>query len=196
MVNDLGHPRYEPASSFIKQCSFSKCGMYNEKVSTGNFNEPLTLMTYDLQPHIEDAKWIQQECKKHGITIEIKPLPFLSFIDQINDADLVLSEYVTEEAEEASLYNLVESQTGIIDNLIDSENKSIIQRALNNTFQQEKMQNRIEMLKKVDRLLNEECISIPLYWTFQKALYDQSLMGVSLSTIGLVPFKNLFYRKT
>ncbi|UOQ49799.1 ABC transporter substrate-binding protein [Gracilibacillus caseinilyticus] len=195
MVNDLGYPRYEHANSFIKQHSSSQAGKYGHEPYDNIIKEPLTLLTYDLSPHREDVKWIQKECNKHGIKIETKQLPFSAFIDNVKDADLVLSEFVTEESEEISLYNLVESQTGVIYNLIDQENKAIIQRNLDNVFQKEEMQNRIEELKKVDTLLCESCITIPLYWTFQKALYDKNLLGVSLSTIGLVPFKDLFYRK-
>ncbi len=195
MIKDLGYPRYEPASSFIKQRSSSQDGKYDGEPYDNTLKEPLTLMTYDLSPHREDVKWIQKECKKYGIMIETKQFPFSVFIDNVKNADLVLSEFVTEESEEISLYNLIESQTGVIYNLIDQENKMTIQRTLNNAFQKEEMQHRMEEFTKIDTLLCKRCITIPLYWTFQKALYDHNLMGVSLSTIGLVPFKDLFYRK-
>lgn len=195
MVNELGYPRNEPASSFMKQRSFSQSDKNYQESSDGTFKETLTLMTYDLPPHSDDAKWIQQECKRHGITIQTKYLSFSNFIDNVKNADLILSEYVTEESEEVSLYNLLESHTGVINNLIDFENKAIIEKTLNKVFQQENMQNRIEVLKNIDTLLCKSSITIPVYWTFQKALYDKDLMGVSLSTFGLVPFKELFYRK-
>ncbi|MBM7095225.1 SgrR family transcriptional regulator [Bacillus sp. H-16] len=195
MVKNLGYPRYEPASSFIKQHSSSQDEEYDREPYDYKIKEPLTLMTYDLSPHSEDVKWIQKECEKHGITIETKHFPFSTFINNVKNADLVLSEFVTEESEEISLYNLVESQTGVINNLIDQQNKVTIQRTLNNAFQQEEIQQRIEVFTKIDALLCKSCIAVPLYWTFQKALYDQNLMGVSLSTNGLVPFKDLFYRK-
>ncbi|RNA68000.1 ABC transporter substrate-binding protein [Alteribacter keqinensis] len=195
MVKDLGYPRYEPANSFIKQHSSSQDGKYDREPYDYKIKEPLTLMTYDLSPNSEDVKWIQNECKKHGITIETKQFPFSTFINNVKNADLVLSEFVTEESEEISLYNLVESQTGVINNLIDQQNKVTIERTLNNAFQQEEIQQRIEVFTKIDALLCKSCVTVPLYWTFQKALYDQNLMGVSLSTNGLVPLKDLFYRE-
>ncbi|WP_017187702.1 ABC transporter substrate-binding protein [Alkalibacillus haloalkaliphilus] len=193
MVRELGFPRSEPASSFMKQSSSYQSEEIYQNLSDDTFEEPLTLITYDLPPHREDVKWIQHECKEHGITIDPKYIPYSTFMDHLKYADLILSEYVTQESEEVSLFNLFESQT--VKSLINFENKEIIEGSLDQASRHEKMANRIEELKSVDTLLCKSFITIPLYWTFQKALYDKNLMGVSLSTIGLVPFNDLFYRK-
>ncbi|MCT2535448.1 ABC transporter substrate-binding protein [Aquibacillus koreensis] len=193
MVNELGYPRYQPASSFMKN---SPPDQYLDRdVVREEINDPLLVITYDLEPHKKDVDWIKKTCEYHGIPLKIKILPYADFWNDIERADLVLFEYVTEESEEVSLFHLFRTGTGLINNLLDSDRKANLQQIIQTAYLQEEEQERLKVLEKADQLLCGQAFTIPLYWTFQKALYHKNIIGTTLNTLGLVPFKNLFYKK-
>ncbi|UTR10390.1 ABC transporter substrate-binding protein [Evansella sp. LMS18] len=197
LINTLGYPRYEPAAGFFKGSGSS----VNERGAEENFDgevfmgRPLLLVTYELTPNIEDLKWLQKEWEKQGIPVKIKSYPYPEFLKQVKHADLVLSEYVTEEAEENSFLNLLKNKVSPVYQLMDENNKSKVNEMLNEALQQEGREERLASLKKIDQFLQEEKIVVPLYWTYQTAVFKEDLQGVTLSTVGIAPFKDLFFRK-
>ncbi|MFT4413647.1 ABC transporter substrate-binding protein [Fredinandcohnia humi] len=190
MVDELGYPRYVATNSFIvmEEPSFLDVGQAYTS------HEPLTLLTYDLTPHKEDIQWIQSECKAHGIRIEINTVPYVDFSREMKHADLVLSEYVIQEVSENALFNLFQSETSVIRILSDQGRKARQDDLFEEALQSEK-ENQLEVLKQIEQDLIDHDIVLPLYSTYQRALHHEKLLGLSLNTLGLVPFKNLFYRK-
>ncbi|QOR67818.1 SgrR family transcriptional regulator [Cytobacillus suaedae] len=188
MVQDLGYPRYEPGYSFLNN-------KQNTMVSSENAvrQEPLLLMTYQLPPNIEDCHWIQKECEKHGIKVELEVVTYDRFLTESTRADFVLTEYVREEAEEVGLLNLFYSEKSTIRTMIPEMNrdKSYIDRILST-------EDKVERYRLLEQLENEYIESrmiLPLYSTYQKAVHHEKLLGTSLNTVGFVHFKDLFYRK-
>ncbi|MFA9556833.1 ABC transporter substrate-binding protein [Evansella sp. AB-rgal1] len=196
LIDELGYPRHEQTCSFIKSVSSMEGDTSPKLNEVELFYEPLTIMTYDLTPNVEDVNWIKQQCKKYGIPITIKSVPYATFIQESHKADIVLGEYVAEEIEENSLYHLYQSSNSVVPNLLDQENEGKLQHLLNEVTGKQSQNDRMNHLRKVEELLIEEHIVLPIYWTHQKASYNENLMGVSLSSLGLLSFDTLFYRKT
>ncbi|WP_339217385.1 hypothetical protein [Ornithinibacillus sp. FSL M8-0202] len=194
MIETLGYPRYEQADAFYQENTVTADKVLPHVPSQVDINERLLILSYELAPHEADIKWIESECSKYGIKIEWKVVAYANFMEEAMEADLVLSEYVTEDVEEVALLNLFRSETSILHNVLDQEYGSILQDLYEQCLQQESKEHRMELIKRMESILLNHHIVMPLYSTYQKALYHERLMGVSLSTIGLMPFKDLFYR--
>ncbi|MEN2465457.1 ABC transporter substrate-binding protein [Ornithinibacillus sp. JPR2-1] len=194
MIETLGYPRYEQADAFYHENTGTADKVLPHVPSQVDINERLLILSYELAPHEADIKWIESECSKYGIKIEWKVVAYANFMEEAMEADLVLSEYVTEDVEEVALLNLFRSETSILHNVLDQEYGSILQDLYEQCLQQESKEHRMELIKRMESILLNHHIVMPLYSTYQKALYHERLMGVSLSTIGLMPFKDLFYR--
>ncbi|MCU9614359.1 ABC transporter substrate-binding protein [Caldibacillus lycopersici] len=190
MVKELGYPRFQKASSFSGEEYVYESPSLNSQGQT-SFNETMTLMTYELTPNEDDIKWLQAEFAKHSIELHIIQVPYSSFIEQSKQADLVLSEFVSENSLELSLYNLFLSESSVFTNLCNLEE---VYQLVDRAKREKREGKRIEWLKKLEGDLMNQNIIVPLYSTFQKALFHKDLMGISLSTIGLVPFERLFFR--
>lgn len=191
MVKDLGYPRFKKTNSFIEQENddASNSWIYQDT----NYDESLTLMTYELTPNEDDINWIQTEFAKHGLKLDVIQVPYSSFIKRSEQADLVLSEFVSENSREVSVYNLFLSESNMFSGLYNSEEN--VYKFCDKVMREIREEKRIELLKQLEENLINQDIIIPLYSTFQKALIHKNLMGISLNTIGLVPFDKLFFRK-
>lgn len=207
LIQTNGYPRFRPAYTFMRN-NIAKCQeahgqsmdtkelLKSEAVDIGSiYNQTLTMISYDLPPHLEDMRMIQKVCKEHGITVNIEIYPYATFLNKVRDADLVYSEYVSEDIEEASLFNLFASETSVFASLLDPHLQAIAEQYLTHAVEQADYAKRAEILAKLDHHFIEESITVPLYWTYQKALFNPYLMGLSLNTLGLVPFEKLFFRK-
>ncbi|MBC5636756.1 SgrR family transcriptional regulator [Ornithinibacillus sp. BX22] len=193
MIEALGYPRYEPVRVF-HQNRPNNDKLYNMSLDI-DYMDTLILMTYNLKPNEEDIKWIKSECNKQGIHLELRVVPYSNFYEEAKEADIVLSEYVAEDVEEVALLNLFHSEMSILHNLLDRENSRITQGIYKELVQEVSSNRRIQIMNQLENKLIENHIVMPLYSTYQKALYHENLMGISLSIIGLVPFKDLFFRK-
>lgn len=191
MVKDLGYPRFKKANSFIDQekDDSSNSGIYQDT----NYDESLTLMTYELAPNEDDVSWIKTEFNKYGIKLDVIIVPYSSFTEMSKQADLVLSGFVSENSREVSVYNLFLSASNIFSELYNSEES--VYTFCDKVMREIQEEKRIELLKQLEENLINQDIIIPLYSTFQKALIHKNLMGISMNTIGLVPFDRLFFRK-
>ncbi|WP_112181224.1 ABC transporter substrate-binding protein [Paraliobacillus zengyii] len=191
MVRDLGYPRFKKANSFIDQENddSSNSWIYQDT----KYDESLTLMTYELTPNEDDINWIQTELTKYGIKLDIIQVPYSSFIEMSKQADLVLSGFLSENSREVSVYNLFLSESSVFSELYNLEEK--VYKFCDKVMREKRQEKRFELLKQLEEKLIDQDIIIPLYTTFQKALIHKKLMGISLSTIGLVPFDRLFFRK-
>lgn len=134
----------------------------------------LKVLTYDLVPNVEDLKWLQAELIEKNIHLDLQVVPYDEFINgDFPYVDLYYSEYVIDESHVASLLNLFNSPTSMV-------NKSI--SCLD-----------IDKVKLVENELLESGILLPLYTTSQQAFFHESLRGTSLSNVGLASFKDLFF---
>ncbi len=188
LVQELGYPRLETRSSFTN----SYQGEVPVETVELKLEDPLLLLTYDLTPNKEDVEWIKRECSKHGISIDTQILPYEQFLTESHAADILLAEYLIEEDDELGLYNVFLSETGVIAYLVED---SFVDLTIEEAFQQSDSKDRKDLLEVVDEYLVNEYVVLPLYSTYQKALYHKDLRGVSLNASGLVSFKDLFFRK-
>lgn len=197
LIDELGYPRYEPAAGFLKESgsSVKEKGPEESTVTETLRDSPLLLVTYDLIPNLEDLYSLRKEWENHGIPVKIKSYPYPDFLKQVKHADLVLSEYVTEETEENSFLNLLENEMSPVYQLMDDRSRAKINTMLNEALQKEEQEERLGALRKIDLLLQKEKLTVPLYWTYQTAIFKTDLQGISLSTVGLAPFKDIFFRK-
>lgn len=191
MIKDLNYPRYKPRNSFINQTVDNRPEPKDLPPQMGS----VTLMTYELTPNEEDIRWIQHECAKYGLRVNLVVVPYSSFIHRSNEADLVLSEYVAEKVEEVALMNLFFSQTSIAYCLLDQSEMEKANLMLEKIMKEKHSSKRIDLLQFHENRLRESSIILPIYSTYQRASYHKNLMGVGINSIGLVPFKDIFIRR-
>ncbi|MBM7659676.1 MarR-like DNA-binding transcriptional regulator SgrR of sgrS sRNA [Bacillus mesophilus] len=182
LVASLGGNRYVP-TDYMSQIVFEETSLdpldYNLEPIT------LTALTYNLVPNLEDLDWIQAQLKFNNISLNITILDYQDFIDVKfhKDVDLFYSEFVREENNLASLLNLFYCETSIVFNgLSQAKRKQLAE-----------LSRERDGIYKVEHLLLEENILLPLYSTSQVAYFHESIRGTSLSNVGLAPFKDLFF---
>jgi SgrR family transcriptional regulator len=189
MVRELGYPRLEGSCSFIN--TKSRTFIDTEYLAHG---ETLLLMTYELNPNVEDCLWIQAECRKHGMNVELEIVPYDRFLSESSRADLVLTEYVREEAEEVGLLNHFFSEENRYKNMVPE--KDMLTSYISTILKTEEKADRYRLLEQLESEYVDRGMIVPLYSTYQKAVHHEKLKGTSLNTVGFVPFKDLFFRKS
>ncbi|MEN2768898.1 hypothetical protein [Ornithinibacillus xuwenensis] len=195
MIHDLGYPRYQVKHSFMKRHDDTIYDRNQEMSGQLESDEAFILLTYENTPNEADITWIQTECLKHNIKMEIKVVPYEEFHQEASNADLVLSEYVAEDIELVALYNVFLAETSVVQMLSRLEQKQLLQTLYRKSLQQDKQAKLLDDIGQMEDLLLQEGIIMPLYSTYQKALFHRNLMGISINSIGLVPFKDLFYKR-
>lgn len=74
LIRDLGYPRFQKVNSVIDpENVYTSNPLKNQDI---DYNEPLTLMTYESIPNQDDIKWMQTEFAKFGLKIHIVHVPF------------------------------------------------------------------------------------------------------------------------
>ncbi|PYZ97555.1 hypothetical protein CR205_02870 [Alteribacter lacisalsi] len=192
LVDDLGYPRDRGAGSFFKNSRMAD----KLEVPQANVTQPdgkLILVTYDLKPHVEDAKWIAAACMDQGIDVEVRAVAYDMFSEEAAIGHLILAESPSDEAEEAMLWGLFTSNQ--LTGNLDQQTVISIAVRLSDAASRPELPERIGRLGRIEDLLITQGLVLPLYWTYQQAAFSSELMGVRLNAFGLVPFDELFFKK-
>ncbi|WP_158589658.1 MULTISPECIES: ABC transporter substrate-binding protein [Clostridia] len=191
LIGDLGYPRFQTANSVIDpENAYISNSLINQDI---DYKEPLILMTYQWIPNQDNIKWLRREFEEVGVKLHIVNVPYSRFIEESKQADIVLSELVFDNSREVSAYNLFLSGSSVFSNLYHSD-KDIYQ-FIDKAMREKQRVKRMQLLKGLEESFINQGIIIPLYSTFEKAIFHKNLMGISLNTMGLVPFERLFFRK-
>jgi MarR-like DNA-binding transcriptional regulator SgrR of sgrS sRNA len=203
MIRELGGERYESAEGFVfsnnSNETFLDCNCIKPLLAKSNYKgESLNLYTYDHGlDHIEDAGWIQKECAKFGIMINIKLLSSEALLDTeiIDEADIIHDSCTINESLEISYLDMLLSDTSFIKHHLDPDLKNELDTKVTELYRNDQETKRIELLKNIERALIQHNNVIPLYRSQLNLQSHNIIQNVFINTFGWIDFYHIWFKK-
>ncbi|MDM5188938.1 ABC transporter substrate-binding protein [Bacillus sp. DX4.1] len=154
--------------------------------------EILYLYTFKEQDHVEDSHWIQRECAKYGVTIEIKFLDAqeLLQIETIKQADIIHdSATISEQIELSFLYMFLSKNSFIYQHSLIDFNEQ-----LTTFFAEPSMEKRIALLRAVEDTLLRNIHIIPLYRNKKQISTHEKVQNIMINSQGWIDFYNIWFK--
>ncbi|PGW33087.1 peptide-binding protein [Bacillus cereus] len=161
-----------------------KCGSYG--------NETLLLYTFTGQDHIEDAHWIQKECAKYGIKIDIEFLEQeeLLQISTIQKADIMHdSATISERIEDSLLYMFLTKNS-----FIHQHSNINFNEALQPYFTENQLEKQVTLLREIEDTLLREIHIIPLYRNKQRVSSHEKIQKIRINPQGWIDFYDIWFK--
>lgn len=192
MISDLGGTRCEPAGGFLPESAWEEGSGAVEVAYTG---APLRLFTFPDEDHIEDAAWIQEQCGRHGIPVEVEYVPVkeLVKIERIREADMILDGGTFDENVELSFLDLLLSEHSFVKNHLGGD--SWVQQQIAAMLQNPCQKERLCVLREIDRYLTEHRAHLPLYRNQTRLLSHPELQGIEMNAHGWIDFRYVWFKR-
>lgn len=194
IVQELGGERGEVAKKLILANesiveieedieSLIKRSIYN--------NEVLQLYTFTGRDHVEDAQWIQEECAKYGIRVENNFLEIEELLEMstIQKADMMHdSATISERIEDSLLYMLLTKNS-----FIHGQSSIDFHKTLSPYFKQEKLEQRVTLLRDIEDTLLRHIHIIPLYRNKQQVTSHEKVQNIMINSQGWIDFYEIWF---
>lgn len=157
----------------------------------------LELVTYAGAGHERDADWLQQELRKIGIELHIRRVPYdmLGHPDTLAAADLWLLEQPVDADDEAAMWAILGSDQSPLRSCLSPDRRNELERRLGQLQLEKSRSARLQGLSRLEReLLGERAVVLWYRWR-QMASFPPELQGVSISSLGWVDYKALWFRE-
>ncbi len=154
--------------------------------------EVLYLYTFKEQDHVEDSKWIQKECAKYGITIEIHFLDALELlrVETMEQADLIHDSATISEQIELSFLQMFLAKNSFI-----NQHSSLdFHEQLHAYFIEPNLENRMTLLRDVEDTLLRNIHIIPLYRNKQHISTHEKVQNIRINSQGWIDFYNIWFK--
>ncbi|MGG0240538.1 ABC transporter substrate-binding protein [Bacillus rhizoplanae] len=197
ILNDLKGERGEVATNLLlgKTIEINKESSVKELLGISGYKgETLYLYTFQDQDHVEDSHWIQRECAKYGIKIE------LSFLDAhelltlrtIQEADLIHdSATMSEHAELSYLYLLLTTNS-----FLHQHSSFNLNEKLKRVFKEQNRSVRMQLLEETEQELLENIHIIPLYRNYMTIHTHETIQNVAINSQGWINFYHIWFKHT
>ncbi|MES9665013.1 ABC transporter substrate-binding protein [Bacillus nitratireducens] len=155
-------------------------------------NETLLLYTFTGQDHIEDAHWIQKECAKYGIKIDIEFLEQeeLLQISTIQKADIMHdSATISERIQDSLLYMFLTKNS-----FIHQHSNINFNEALQPYFTENQLEKRVTLLRDIEDTLLREIHIIPLYRNKQRVSSHEKIQKIRINPQGWIDFYDIWFK--
>ncbi|MDT3416732.1 MarR-like DNA-binding transcriptional regulator SgrR of sgrS sRNA [Brevibacillus aydinogluensis] len=164
--------------------------------ASGYREEPLRLVSYPDQDHVEDAEWIRMRCARYGIDVRIVYVEpeEMARPETFRHADLVLDSANIDEREELSLLEFLHDQAfSPCHHLPPEAVREVTARSaeLARTFDEKKRRRQMQAI--VSWLLRQR-VFLPLYRNRIELLAHPRWSGLSLNAHGWPDFSRMFVR--
>ncbi|PFD44740.1 peptide-binding protein [Bacillus cereus] len=155
-------------------------------------NETLRLYTFTGQDHVEDSKWIQKECTKYGIKIDIEFLETeeLLQISTIQKADIMHdSATISERIEESLLYMFLTKNS-----FIHQHSNINFNEVLQPYFIENQLDKRVTLLRDIEDTLLRQMHIIPLYRNKQQVSSHEKIQNIIINSQGWIDFYEIWFK--
>lgn len=204
MIAELRGNRFSPAFGFLpEQTSTPKEEAHAVDRSrdwladSGYQGQSLSLFTYAGAGNENNVEWLQQHLHERGIQIDVTVVPIeeLKKPEVIQQADMVLAGEVFDEQWVLGMVEFFKSDISFVRQLWNPTLRQRIDQELDDLMQERVISNQQNRLLEVERLLRDHYAMLFLYHTRQHSVYHSALDGVSLNALGLVDYKNIWFRQ-
>ncbi len=154
--------------------------------------EVLYLYTFKEQDHVEDSKWIQKECAKYGITIEIHFLDALELLraETMEQADLIHDSATISEKIELSFLQMFLAKNSFI-----NQHSSLdFNKQLHAYFNEPNAEKRMTLLRDVEDTLLRNIHIIPLYRNKQHISTHEKVQNIRINSQGWIDFYHIWFK--
>ncbi|PGZ12270.1 SgrR family transcriptional regulator [Bacillus cereus] len=154
--------------------------------------EVLYLYTFKEQDHVEDSEWIQKECAKYGITIEIHFLDALELLraDTMGQADLIHDSATISEKIELSFLQMFLAKNSFI-----NQHSSLdFNKQLHVYFNEPNVEKRMTLLRDVEDTLLRNIHIIPLYRNKQHISTHEKVQNIRINSQGWIDFYHIWFK--
>ncbi|MGR3778745.1 ABC transporter substrate-binding protein [Bacillus paramycoides] len=155
-------------------------------------NETLRLYTFTGQDHVEDSNWIQKECAKYGIKIDIEFLEIeeLLQISTIQKADIMHdSATISERIEESLLYMFLTKNS-----FIHQHSNINFNEVLQPYFIENQLDKRVTLLCDIEDTLLRQIHIIPLYRNKQQVSSHEKIQNIIINSQGWIDFYEIWFK--
>ncbi|MFJ8414494.1 ABC transporter substrate-binding protein [Bacillus paramycoides] len=155
-------------------------------------NETLRLYTFTGQDHVEDSNWIQKECTKYGIKIDIEFLETeeLLQISTIQKADIMHdSATISERIEESLLYMFLTKNS-----FIHQHSNINFNEVLQPYFIENQLDKRVTLLRDIEDTLLRQIHIIPLYRNKQQVSSHEKIQNIIINSQGWIDFYEIWFK--
>ncbi|MFJ8353597.1 ABC transporter substrate-binding protein [Bacillus paramycoides] len=155
-------------------------------------NETLRLYTFTGQDHVEDSNWIQKECMKYGIKIDIEFLETeeLLQISTIQKADIMHdSATISERIEESLLYMFLTKNS-----FIHQHSNINFNEVLQPYFIENQLDKRVTLLRDIEDTLLRQMHIIPLYRNKQQVSSHEKIQNIIINSQGWIDFYEIWFK--
>lgn len=155
-------------------------------------NETLRLYTFTGQDHVEDSNWIQKECAKYGIIIDIKFLETKELLQTstIQKADIMHdSATISERIEESLLYMFLTKNS-----FIHQHSNIKFNEVLQSYFIENQLDKRVTLLRDIEGTLLREMHIIPLYRNKQRVSSHEKIQNIMINSQGWIDFYDIWFK--
>ncbi|GLV64486.1 peptide-binding protein [Bacillus mycoides] len=161
-----------------------KCSSYR--------NETLRLYTFTGKDHVEDAHWIQKECAKYGIKIDIEFLEQEELLQMstIQKADIMHdSATISERIEDSLLYMFLTKNS-----FINQHSNISFNKVLRPYFTENQLEKRVTLLRDIEGTLLREIHIIPLYRNKQRVSSHKKIQNVMINSQGWIDYYDIWFK--
>ncbi|NGQ95966.1 SgrR family transcriptional regulator [Brevibacillus sp. SYP-B805] len=204
MIADLGGNRLCPAHSFFPAVSGAiEAGESCRKqadpgrllAEAGYRGETLKLYTYEGSSNEEDACWVQKECQRAGIAIEVTALPIeqLKRRERALEAEMLLAGEVLDEDLQFGIVEMYQTESSFFRYHLSDALREQLDRGIADALREGNRANRLAMLQGLEEVFKREHALLFLYHSRQSSAYDPALKGVALNSLGWVDYKDIWF---
>ncbi|WP_171652837.1 ABC transporter substrate-binding protein [Paenibacillus foliorum] len=155
----------------------------------------LKLVTYAGAGHERDAAWLQQALSSYGIALSIRLVAYeaLAEPDVVAQADLLLLEQPVDADAEWTMRAILGSGHSPVRSCLPPERLLELDRRLAELPNEPSRDARLQRLVQLERELLDDQMVILWYRWRQSASFPPELRGVSISSLGWVDYKQLWF---
>ncbi len=155
-------------------------------------NETLRLYTFTEQDHVEDSYWIQKECAKYGVTIEVVFLETKELLQAstIQKADIIHdSATISERIEDSLLYMFLTKNS-----FIHQHSNIKFNEVLQSYFIENQLEKRMTLLHDIEDTLLRQIHIIPLYRNKQQVSSHEKVQNIMINPQGWIDFYQIWFK--
>ncbi|GKU78809.1 ABC transporter substrate-binding protein [Paenibacillus sp. L3-i20] len=163
-------------------------------LESGYCGEKIVIATYG--KHVPSALWLEKVLTAYGINVEIQVETFLSIREPevLNRVDCILFCNIFAE-DEVCMIEMFEQNGNFIKEHLDKEMKVWVKEKIDSALMCKDPIDRWNVLMEIEIKLREETHLLFLTHTKMNTIYNPSIKGVSVNSLGWVDFKDVWMEK-
>ena len=196
---------YSPAGSFLPEksrtmsfasASLDEAAAWLQKSSYRG--ETLTFFVSEGHTHLQEAKWVQERCRKIGILIRIEALRKEEYLSPSNrmvlEADMAMMGELLQRDIEMGLIEVYKNNCTMVHRFLDDDKRSFVERSLSQVLRLPDREKRMQALARIEDKVNEELWLLFHVHIKRKDQFHPALQGITIDAFGWGDFSKMWVK--